>query len=60
MTTLKRLRIQKGLSQRQLAELIGVHPSYISLIERGKRPGSIRVLKKLSLFFNVPLDTLVK
>ncbi len=35
--SLKSLRLARGLKQRQLAELIGKHQSYISKYERGER-----------------------
>jgi len=34
---LKEYRIKKGLSQGELANLLGISPSYLSLIEQGKR-----------------------
>lgn len=34
---LRRLREERGISARQLALQVGLHPSYISLIENGKR-----------------------
>lgn len=30
-------RIQQGLSQKDLAKLIGMHPSHLSALENGKR-----------------------
>lgn len=37
MSAIKTLRIEKGLTQQQLAELIGKQRSYIADIETGKR-----------------------
>lgn len=36
-TNIERIRIEAGLSQGELAQAIGVSPSYISDIERGDR-----------------------
>lgn len=36
-SNIERIRIEAGLSQGELAEAIGVSPSYISDIERGDR-----------------------
>lgn len=36
---MKKLRIEKGYTQKQLAERIGVDQSYISKIEKGKTKG---------------------
>lgn len=35
----KRLRLIAGLSQSALAQKIGVNQAFISLVERGERPG---------------------
>jgi len=35
-SVLRRWRIQRGLTQRQIAEAIGVTPSYVNLLERGR------------------------
>lgn len=44
---LRALREQRGLSRAKLAARIGVHYSYISYLERGKRCPSIRVVRLL-------------
>lgn len=43
---LRRARARRNLTQEALAERIGIHPSYLGSIERGRR--------------NVPLDTLCR
>ena len=45
-------RRDKGLSQGQLARLMGVTPIYISLMERGKRNISQLMAEKLTLIFS--------
>lgn len=55
---LKKLRLERGLTQEQLAKKIGISPSTIRMIELGKRNGSKEVVGKIADFFNVSLDYL--
>src|SRR6201995_2982162 len=40
----RRIRQQLGLSQTQIAEGLGISPSYINLIERNQRPVTAQIL----------------
>ncbi len=44
---IKALRMQKGLKSKQMAEILGVSPAYLSQIENGVRPPSDEIVKKL-------------
>lgn len=56
---IKTVRALRGLSQKDLAEQLGVKPSYISMIEGGERePGRV-FLESLSMALNVPLYLLM-
>jgi len=56
---LKELRLQKGYTQRQIADYIGCLPSVYSRYENGDREPSIEVLILLSRFLGVTIDYLV-
>ena len=53
------LRIKKGLSQSQLAEMLHVSASTIGMYEQGRRTPSIDMLVELSRAFDVSLDYLI-
>lgn len=44
----RRLREKAGLSQDAFADVVGVHRTYMSGIERGKRAPSIIVVERLA------------
>src|ERR671931_1843508 len=54
---LRRLRLEKGLSQRDLA-VPGVSYAYISRIEAGTRQPSVKALRKLAAKLGVTADYL--
>lgn len=53
------IRQSKGLSQEQLAETSGLHRTYISSLERGKRNPTIVTLSALSDALNISLSELI-
>lgn len=56
---LKALRAAKGIKQSELAAIIGVRNTAISMMESGERGPSAEVLCALADCFNVSLDYLV-
>lgn len=53
----KALRISRaiaGLQQKDLAEKAGLHSSYLSLLEQGKRKPSLKVVRDLSEALKIP------
>jgi transcriptional regulator with XRE-family HTH domain len=52
---IKILRTAAGLRQTDLAERVGVTPSYLSLVESGRRSPSLRLLRRTSEALRIPL-----
>ncbi|MCF8021060.1 MAG: helix-turn-helix domain-containing protein [Vallitaleaceae bacterium] len=55
-----KLRNEKGLNQKQLAELIGTKQSAISRLESGNYNPSVQLLSKLAEAFNKELHIVFK
>ncbi len=56
---LKSLRKQRGITQEQLANDLGIGVSTIGMYESNIRNPSYKVLKQISNYFNVSVDYLV-
>lgn len=56
----RELRTKKGISQEQLAELSGLHRTYISSLELGKRNVSLQNICVLAKALGVTPDKLLK
>jgi transcriptional regulator with XRE-family HTH domain len=54
------IRTKKGLSQEELAELAGLHRTYISSLELGKRNVSLINIHALAKALGVSPDKLLK
>jgi len=57
---IRQLRVDKGLSQEDLADVCGFDRTYISLIERGKRNLSFTNLCAFARGLNVTVSVLVE
>ncbi|CAN5816753.1 helix-turn-helix transcriptional regulator [soil metagenome] len=53
-------REYRGLTQAQLAEAAGVGQSYIAMIEKGERQGSVTKLRAMARALNVDVDDLIQ
>jgi len=58
--TLRKLRETKGLSQEKLAELAGVHRTYIGMIERGEKNITLENINKVAKALEIPVSDLLK
>ena len=52
----RRLRRESSLSQGQMAEQLGISPSYLNLIEHNQRPVTLALLLKLGQNFGIDLQ----
>lgn len=57
---LKMLRVTKGISQSELAQVINVEPAEISMYEHGKRVPSPTVMINLSDYYGVSIDSIMR
>jgi DNA-binding XRE family transcriptional regulator len=57
-SALKLFREYRAISQKELGQAIGKKPAYISMLESGKREGSLPTIKAIAQALNVELDLL--
>ena len=55
------MRVQKGLSQTEIAKLVGFTPHYYSYIENGKRQPDMAfsMMKKLATALGFPIQKII-
>ena len=56
---LRELRLERGITQERLAFLAGLHPTYISMLERGLRMPSIDVVRKVAQALGTTMASLM-
>ena len=56
---LRKIRVEKGFSQEKLADLTGLHRTYVGSVERGERNISIDNMERFARSLGVPLAKLV-
>lgn len=57
---IKAIRLKKKLSQGDIAKVLGVHPAYISQIERGERNPTLKNIEKIAKAIGVSVLELMK
>ena len=57
---LRQYRLEKGFSQEKLAEMTGLHRTYISALERERRNISIENIEKISTVLEIDPYLLLK
>ena len=58
--SVRKLRMERGLSQEKLAFLSNMHRTYIGGIERGERNPSLRNIEAIAKALNIHLSELFK
>jgi len=59
-TNVRRVRLSLGLSQERLAELAGLHRTYVGSVERGERNISIDNMERLARAVGVNVADLLQ
>jgi len=59
-TALRDRRIRTGISQEELAEMAGLHRTYIGMIERCERHPTLQVARDLAVALGTSLTVLVR
>jgi putative transcriptional regulator len=52
------LRVERGVSRRQLADALGVHYQTIGYLERGEYSPSLHLALKIAAYFEVPVEVI--
>jgi transcriptional regulator with XRE-family HTH domain len=58
-TNVRRARMQLGISQEKLAELSGLHRTFVSSVERGERNISVDNMERVASALRIKLATLL-
>lgn len=56
----RRLRLDLGLSQEELAEAAGVHRTYVGMLERAEKNVTIYNIERIAIALGVSPDALLK
>lgn len=56
---LKKMRVKQQLSQEKLADIAGLHRTYIGSVERGERNISIDNMERLASALNITIQDLL-
>jgi transcriptional regulator with XRE-family HTH domain len=58
-SNVRRIRLKKNLSQKALADKVGISVSYVSMLERGQRSPPLETVEKVAKALSVPASTLL-
>jgi len=57
--TIRRLRLERGISQQDLARTVDLTASFLSMVENDRRQPSLTVLRRLSDALGLPDEVLI-
>ncbi len=57
---IRRIRLDKKMTQEEVAERADLHPNYVSSVERGERNISICNIERIARALDVPIYTLLQ
>ncbi len=57
---LRQLRLERGLSQEEFAEILGIHRTYMGGVERGERNLTLQSLERLAERLDIPPASLLQ
>jgi transcriptional regulator with XRE-family HTH domain len=57
---IRKKRLEKNLSQEDFAELVGVHRTYIGMLERAEKNITLLNLEKIANALNISIAELIK
>ena len=58
MNNLKYYRTKANMKKQELADLLGIHQDYVSMIERGARRPGFNLAKRMADLFGITVDEL--
>jgi len=56
---LRELRLKEGITQERLAFLAGLHPTYISMLENGRKSPTIDALGRIARALGVSISSIL-
>jgi transcriptional regulator with XRE-family HTH domain len=56
---LRKIRLDKNISQEKLADLAGLHRTYVSSVERGERNVTLQTVERLAKALGVSMSKLM-
>lgn len=56
---IKKIREEKGLMQKEIAAVAGMHPANYNKVEKGEREPSIDAIDNIATFFGLTVDQLI-